>query len=100
VILVGEDTAPPEYEALSRIFKEATGRELPPRPTLPKPKSPETPAPEGRSGITFEERWSPRILWLGLYRADLEEALEPIFRANGVENPFPMPQWLARFTVI
>lgn len=97
ILGVGRNT-PGEYEALSRIFKEATGRELPDLRNLGRAKRTGF---EERSGITFGEGWTPRILrlrapfwrriassWTG---AHVHFGLEPIFRANGIEwHPYPV----------
>jgi hypothetical protein len=94
ILGVGKDT-PREYAALSLIFKEATGQELPDRRTLGR---------ADRSGITFDEGWTPRILrlrashWRFLLSfltrvrgPNLHYGLEPVFRANGIEwQPLPI----------
>jgi len=98
ILGVGRDT-PREYEALSRMFKETTGRELPDLGSF-------GPAIkryilEERSGIIFGEDWTPRILrlrapfwrafaasWTG---AHVHFGLEPVFRANGIAwRPYPV----------
>lgn len=97
ILGVGRNT-PREYEALSRVFKEATGRELPDLRNLGRAKRTGF---EERSGITFGEGWTPLILrlrapfwrrfassWTG---AHVHFGLEPIFRANGIEwHPYPV----------
>jgi hypothetical protein len=92
ILRVGRNTRR-EYDALSRVFKEATGRELPDRLLL---------GVAERSGITFDEDWTPRMLrvpapiWRSLagiasVRARLHFGLEPVFRANGIEwHPLPV----------
>jgi hypothetical protein len=98
ILGVGRDT-PREYEALSRMFKETTGRELPDLGSFgPAIKRQIL---EERSGIIFGEDWTPRILrlrapfwrafagsWTG---AHVHYGLEPVFRANGIAwRPFPV----------
>ena len=92
LIMVGSNT-PREYEALSQIFKKATGRDFPDRWRLGRAE---------KTGITFDEGWTPRILRLRApyWRrssspfasfADWHYGLEPVFRANGIEwHPLPL----------
>jgi hypothetical protein len=97
ILGVGRNT-PREYEELSRILKETTGREL---PNLQNFRRERRRGFEERSGITFGEGWRPRILrmrapgwrsfasvWTG---AHVHFGLEPVFRANGIEwHPYPV----------
>jgi hypothetical protein len=101
ILDVGKDT-PREYKALSLMFKEATGQELPAGRTMGR---------AGRSIITFDEGWTPRILrprglrWRcldlvsfltgsrdgRLQAANLHYGLKPVFQANGIEwHPLPV----------
>jgi hypothetical protein len=99
ILGVGRDT-PREYEALSRIFKEATGRKLPALRSLRRAIS--RTALQTRSGITFGEGWMPRTLrlsapfwrlfWGNIWSAaGVHYGLKPVFRANGIEwHPYPV----------
>jgi hypothetical protein len=98
ILGVGRNT-PREYEALSRMFKETIGRELPNLgnfgPAIRRQVF------EERSGIIFGEGWTPQILRLrapfwrafaaGWTGAHVHFGLEPIFRANEIEwQPYPV----------
>ena len=84
ILGLGTDT-PREYEALSKMFKKATGEEFPDSQYLERAE---------RTGITFDGRWTPRILrirapyWRTLLGArgvvDLHYGLKPVYRANGI----------------
>jgi hypothetical protein len=86
ILDVGTDT-PRQYEVLTRICKETTGKWLPHPRNLGLAKE---------NCITFDEGWVARIRQLDKPRwrssaARLHNALEPVFRANGIKwSPLPL----------
>jgi len=112
-----------DYEALSRVLKEATGRELPESSGIEDWRARilqlwrrlEASSPDVgvhlHYGITFDEGWTARILqlraplWRSLIRlggapssVHLHYGLQPIFRANGIQwSPLPVSKEIAIF---
>jgi len=86
ILGVGSDT-PCQYEVLTRMCKETTGKWLPHPRNLGLAKE---------TCITFDEGWVARIRlldkprWRFSVAARLHNTLEPVFRANGIRwSPLP-----------